>query len=545
MVLQVGNSHLWTYTIQGDAPNPKMSGKRRRDEDTPNYHKNEDNCTKTGATVAYGAEEDQSQGREIGNFVTKGTRRPISPPPLRRRKLAMDEPGRGKSQNAAQEPPKAIPNHVLPHLYQKDRGRAIYMNWSEETELSIVTDQPHLLGTPDTRPNPSDELRANVNEVLSEAAQMMKKDTGGFITVDYVDQNIEPQSGEFDASHLCARCKSVIKESSVMNRQWRRIVQVRTVGTTRIQDEEPVEYQGQKCNVFGHHGQLGALRKSARLGCHLCSLLDAYDPDFPIIDGDLSRKSYVLKVIYAKYHDEGPGVLVLQAKGLPTKATYLMFEETKYKISGTLERERTDSKPVLELSRKWLKTCLDTHEACGTRSAGASSFLPTRLVKVVGDGDSVQSISLSVREEISPGTRYLTLSHCWGGADIVKLTEASLEEFKTDIPLSRLPTNFLDAVRTTTILGYEYIWIDSLCIVQDSVEDWKREAATMGSVYLYSACTIAALSSRDSHGGCFMSRSAQSFIPCQLIPKSDARPGVYAENWQRQLEPLHTRAWVV
>jgi hypothetical protein len=522
-----------------------MSGKRRRDEELSNSDNIVDDCAETAPVLVHGAGNDQMQECQIVDTATKGARRPISPPPLRRRKLATDEPSHGKIQLTEQMPHKAIPNRSLPNMYQKDRGRVIYMNWSEEAELSIMTNQPYLLGIPDAQPDPPDELRANVDEVLSEAARTMKKDTGGIITVDYVDTTVEPRRREFDTSHLCDRCQKVIKESSVMNRPWRRIVNTRSVGSTTIHEEEPVEYHGQKCNVFGHHAQLGALRKSARAGCHLCSLLDAYDSDFTYVYDESDRKPYVLKVIYAKNHDEGPGVLALQAKGLPTKATYLMFEETKYEITGTLEHDRTDLEDVLAMGRQWLKTCTETHKACGARSEGESTFLPTRLVKVIGDGRSAQSISLSLRDEISPGTKYLTLSHCWGGADIVKLTEASLKDFQTDIPLSRLPKNFLDAVHVTTALEYEYIWIDSLCIIQDSAQDWKREAATMGSVYLYSECTIAAISSKDSYGGCFTTRSAQSFMPCQLIPKSDARPGVYAENWQHQPEPLHTRAWVV
>lgn len=76
-----------------------------------------------------------------------------------------------------------------------------------------------------------------------------------------------------------------------------------------------------------------------------------------------------------------------------------------------------------------------------------------------------------------------------------------------------LPT-FQDAVKIAQELHIQYLWIDSLCIIQDSQEDWGREAATMNNVYKHSFCTVAASSSEDSTKGCRVQcpqESAQSF----------------------------------
>ncbi|KAE8448610.1 hypothetical protein EG329_009035 [Mollisiaceae sp. DMI_Dod_QoI] len=70
---------------------------------------------------------------------------------------------------------------------------------------------------------------------------------------------------------------------------------------------------------------------------------------------------------------------------------------------------------------------------------------------------------------------YLTLSHCWGNAKVLQLTQDSLDDFLEDIPIANLPKTFLDAIFIVAKLGYEYIWIDSLCIMQDSLEDWSQE----------------------------------------------------------------------
>jgi len=72
------------------------------------------------------------------------------------------------------------------------------------------------------------------------------------------------------------------------------------------------------------------------------------------------------------------------------------------------------------------------------------------------------------------------------------------------IPVERLPKTFKDAIKIAQRLGLDYLWIDSLCIIQNSDDDWQKESALMGSVYSGSTINIAASSSRDSSQGCFL-----------------------------------------
>jgi hypothetical protein len=69
------------------------------------------------------------------------------------------------------------------------------------------------------------------------------------------------------------------------------------------------------------------------------------------------------------------------------------------------------------------------------------------------------------------------------------------------IPLSSMPLNFRDAVWFTRRMGIRYLWIDSLCIIQDSKDDWGVESERMGEVYAYSFVTIAATHARNSNEG--------------------------------------------
>jgi hypothetical protein len=73
------------------------------------------------------------------------------------------------------------------------------------------------------------------------------------------------------------------------------------------------------------------------------------------------------------------------------------------------------------------------------------------------------------------------------------------------IPVHQLPATFYEAVLITSALKIRYLWIDSLCIVQDDPYDWEAEAPKMATVYRSSYLTLAALHSPNSHG-CFSSR---------------------------------------
>ena len=106
----------------------------------------------------------------------------------------------------------------------------------------------------------------------------------------------------------------------------------------------------------------------------------------------------------------------------------------------------------------------------------------------------------------------MTLSHCWGERDgprPPKLTDANLGSMRNHIPAETLPRTFRDAIQLTRSLGVSYLWIDSLCIIQDSLEDCRRESRLMDKVYRYSACNIMADAAINCDGGLFFGRDTQ------------------------------------
>ncbi|KAF2007584.1 HET-domain-containing protein, partial [Amniculicola lignicola CBS 123094] len=152
--------------------------------------------------------------------------------------------------------------------------------------------------------------------------------------------------------------------------------------------------------------------------------------------------------------------------------------------------------------------------------------------------------------------RYLALSHCWGvnGIPISQtLTKDKLEQWDKYIPENELPLNFKDAIVFTRWIGVHYIWIDSLCIVQNDRDDWERESKKMWKVYAYAYCTISSTGSADANGGCFHERSPLQQFPCHLRYSKRATLSIRAKadtynanSFTSEVDegPLSQRAWV-
>ncbi|KAH8592684.1 heterokaryon incompatibility protein-domain-containing protein, partial [Bisporella sp. PMI_857] len=154
---------------------------------------------------------------------------------------------------------------------------------------------------------------------------------------------------------------------------------------------------------------------------------------------------------------------------------------------------------AVALLEQWMRDCEATHPKC--RSVRTPSSLPTRVL-YVGSGADLRLFKSNGQD-----AKYMTLSYCWGKSKLgIKTTKATLQHRICGIRWSRLPKTFQDAIEITRALGIEYLWIDSLCIIQDDQEDWQRESARMADIYAGSYLNIAATSAEDSQGGCFERR---------------------------------------
>ncbi|GAW26676.1 putative HET domain-containing protein [Rosellinia necatrix] len=109
--------------------------------------------------------------------------------------------------------------------------------------------------------------------------------------------------------------------------------------------------------------------------------------------------------------------------------------------------------------------------------------MPSRFLDVANP-NAMDRVFLMIRGEDTPaGVQYVALSHCWGKVKTIHTTRSSVDLHRSGIDIQALPQTFQDAIQTTRALGLRYMWIDSLCIVQDDARDWEAEAARMADVY--------------------------------------------------------------
>lgn len=218
--------------------------------------------------------------------------------------------------------------------------------------------------------------------------------------------------------------------------------------------------------------------------------------------------------------------------------------------------------------QEWLGECIQAHRSCSNQAV--EDFAPTRLLEL--DTSGLEPVFRLIDGcSIGPEEPYVTLSHCWGsGSAKEKLRLLTTNDciLRGGLLVSSLPRLFRDAFEIVERLGVSYIWIDRLCIIQDSSEDWEAEAATMQTVYQNGFLNIAALGARDDQDGCFFERDPRLVAPTMIdlsppnlgrgsllspvVPPSVSSKLLYRfsaedECWRPAFagEPLLGRAWVL
>ncbi|KAL8993670.1 MAG: hypothetical protein Q9169_006170 [Polycauliona sp. 2 TL-2023] len=231
---------------------------------------------------------------------------------------------------------------------------------------------------------------------------------------------------------------------------------------------------------------------------------------------------------------------------------------------NSLEASTTGSSECLALGAHWLRKCIDKHPNCNRPPLGSSQeMLPSRLIYV---GACEKDAShLCLKENLPAALRYATLSHCWGVIpDKVVLTQRVFKAWQTTIPDEALMPTFKDAIKVTRSLGMQYLWIDSLCIIQDSLPDWLSESSLMSNVYTYAHCSIAATAAESDLSGVFSTRDPLVDLPFRFHfadiashcaeeqDNGSSLTGIYELRLKRTwfyemgvFAPLAKRAWVV
>lgn len=166
----------------------------------------------------------------------------------------------------------------------------------------------------------------------------------------------------------------------------------------------------------------------------------------------------------------------------------------------------TSSSSTWTLATQWLKMCRDQHVSCSERIENGDCWHPSRLLDIGHQSSGEVTIKLIQTAEVKPDGDYVTLSHCWGKGVLVTTLQKNLEDFLVKVP--SLPKTFEDTIFATQMLGVRYLWIDSLCIIQDDGDDWMKESSLMDKVYKNALCNLSASASMSSSDGLFRPRAS-------------------------------------
>ncbi|CZR40426.1 uncharacterized protein FPRO_05326 [Fusarium proliferatum ET1] len=287
----------------------------------------------------------------------------------------------------------------------------------------------------------------------------------------------------YGIDNLCATCSSAFANALDSYDTWRKML--------RECDESYVLV----CDHLAegsvrHHESFHLLSQAAKAGCHLCNLIELYcaaspiDPDLPVMlkfdIRDTTDRRCVFDVTANKEYTE----IRLGLKD--DKDALAQPAGTYCHLAGGIPDA------IFDMLGNWLRQCQADHRECRHDS---TTHIPTRLVDV---GTLESSTVRLIETKHGFQAPYLTLSHCWGrNVNIFRRTTGG----NLEILSKNLPRTFRDAITVTRKLGFTYLWIDSLCIIQGDKVDWERESSNMASIYSKGILNLAASYSPDSHGG--------------------------------------------
>lgn len=329
------------------------------------------------------------------------------------------------------------------------------------------------------------------------------------------------------------------------------------------------------CNP--HHQSFLALQESSHK-CELCRLLcnalreNKYTPgiqlqrDLPIFLASVIHRNSDHRIeapqVYNIVVQCGKVFALLYASADPQSEAAI-----SHAVAGRLPLP-PESQEHVEMVATWLEECRRHHPACkidqmGQNSESAlqrkTSELPRR---VIDTGTSLDS-TIRLVESLGSEEYYVASSHRWptDPAKHYTTTRATIKNRRKSMSLEDMPRVFQDAVTATRKLGFRYLWIDSLCIIQDDPLDWEEQSVLMGHIYYYASITIMSATTPIPSKKFYQEDSPEGFL--YRVPELLKLPTVtmdyYDEKWQvkgnwiiqdrpiylsRNLELL-TRGWVL
>ena len=290
-----------------------------------------------------------------------------------------------------------------------------------------------------------------------------------------------------------------------------------------------------------------SLQSSVKDHCGLCTLLLHLLHDVKSIQPNQELTFRIFAVSPSDQHTDISTLYV--SSELTGTTSFSVFADTddpaaEY-ITARRPEWRLDYPGTFDVVRQWMRTCDEEHESCRRTIIPE---MPTRALDV-GSTQSTPT-ELKLVETNGELESYATLSYCWGAAQPAMLTTENYEGYLKEIEAETLPRSIQDAIRVTREIGIRYLWIDSLCILQDSAIDQAKEISRMGEIYKDAAITIMAAGAETCNDG-FLHRDASNTeewsIPW-ISPQGpegaiNLQPST-TYNYDPELDPVNKRAWI-
>ncbi|KIJ58710.1 hypothetical protein HYDPIDRAFT_163193 [Hydnomerulius pinastri MD-312] len=198
------------------------------------------------------------------------------------------------------------------------------------------------------------------------------------------------------------------------------------------------------------------------------------------------------------------------------------------------------SERAISLTMKLMQQCLNNHDCPSPPHPSPS--LPTRVIDCSDPSRPRLLVTNGLRE------RYVALSYVWGEPQLHSTTTKNIASYMNSIDVDRFPQTLRDAILTTRRLDVRYLWVDSLCIIQDSDEDKVHELSRMRNIYRDSYVTIVAANARRVSEGFLQTR--ENYVKSDavdlpfLLPDGSGTGTVYVcDRKDPPQDPVHTRGW--
>ena len=279
-------------------------------------------------------------------------------------------------------------------------------------------------------------------------------------------------------------------------------------------DLDQAELESESRLIFKHHPNLLQLKRTSP-SCHLCAEIwrcfcgnvgiseEVSDTDLTTGLGETPL--YMILSREEAQEDRLPKLVVFQHARQELTRIIASFDiccergtkpsDCEYRFADMIYAD-SGSEEAISLVREWMDTCISKHRRCNHQSRTLKS--PSRLLDLTGDPRMIDA---------QGDETFAALSYSWGGESALMLTAMTEGQFRKKLPSNALPPTMVDAVTISKKLNVRYLWIDALCIFQDSKEDFAAECSKMRDIYRGAVVTINGTSAAKISDNLFKRRS--------------------------------------